>query len=129
MRRDQSDLKARTTIKNLYAIGEVSCTGLHGANRLASVSLLEGLYWSKKSSIDIIEKLKIEKVENRRLRFIPHWEAPRDFKDFDPILIDQDRRALKSIMWNYAGIIRTDKGLERAKANLDYFAHRNFSIL
>ncbi|MCK4795999.1 MAG: L-aspartate oxidase [Spirochaetes bacterium] len=119
------DLNGRTSIKNLYAIGEVSCTGLHGANRLASCSLLEGLLWAKKTAEDIITNKK-EKIEKKRFDKIPDWQLPQYFEEFDSILINQDWQVIKLTMWNYAGIIRTPKGLERAKADLDYYAHRIF---
>lgn len=123
-------MSGETTIDNLYAIGEVSCTGLHGANRLASVSLLEGLYWGKKTADCIVEKLLKEnnRIELKRYKTIPDWQSPRSSEDFDPILIDQDLKAIQSTMWNYAGIVRTDKGLDRAKADLNYYAHRIFKF-
>jgi len=119
-----------TTIDNLYAIGEVSCTGLHGANRLASVSLLEGLLWGKKCAEDIIDKIKCRKelIEKKRFTHIPDWYNPKYIEEFDPILINQDWQVIKSTMWNYAGIIRTEKGLERAQADLSYLAHRIFKF-
>ena len=122
------DTNGRTSIKNLYAIGETSCTGLHGANRLASSSLLEGLYWGKKAALDIIEKIKIKNIKINKSRFskIPDWQLPKYIEEFDPILIKQDMQAIQSTMWNYAGIIRTTKGLDRAIADLNYYAHRIF---
>lgn len=123
------DINGKSTIDNLYAIGEVSCTGLHGANRLASVSLLEGLYWGKKAALDISENIKSNRLINKsRFKNIPDWKFPKYIEEFDPILIDQDKIAIKSTMWNYAGIIRTRKGLDRANADLGYFAHRIFSF-
>lgn len=123
------DLNGRTTIKNLYAIGEVSCTGVHGANRLASVSLLEGLYWAKKASMDIVNELKKDSIiKKERFKNISDWKTPKKAVDFDPILIDQDWRVIKLTMWNYAGIKRTKKGLTRASADLSYYAHRIFQF-
>ncbi|MBN1216114.1 MAG: FAD-binding protein, partial [Candidatus Lokiarchaeota archaeon] len=122
------DLNGRSSIDNLYAIGEASCTGLHGANRLASVSLLEGLFWGKNAALDILNKINKDNNVIKKFRFqnIPDWQFPKYKEKFDPILMDQDRNAIKSTMWNYAGIIRTLKGLERANADLSYFAHRIF---
>lgn len=120
------DKRGRSSIKNLYAIGETSCTGLHGANRLASDSLLEGMLWGKKSSEDIIKSFKETKKE--RFDSIPDWKAPVNVEEFDPILIYQDWNAIKLTMWNYAGIIRTKKGLERASSDLNYYAHRIFKF-
>ncbi len=116
------DLNGRSSIKNLYAIGEVSCTGLHGANRLASTSLLEGLLWAKLTATDIHSTFKDIKLS--RLENIPDWEAPQNVEEFDPLLLKQDLQVIKLTMWNYAGIIRTAKGLERAKSDLNYYYHR-----
>jgi len=120
------DLSGRTSVKNLYAIGEISCSGLHGANRLASVSLLEGLYWAKKTCEDIISKKN--QIKKERFKNILDWKVPKKTVEFDPILIDQDWRVIKLTMWNYAGIIRTKSGLSRAKADLSYYAHRIYKF-
>jgi L-aspartate oxidase len=117
------DLNGRTSLKNLYALGEVSCSGLHGANRLASTSLLEGLVWAKNIAEDIKENFK--EIRRSRLENIADWETPKsNMEEFDPLIIGQDLQVIKLTMWNYAGIIRTNKGLERAKADLNYYSHR-----
>jgi L-aspartate oxidase len=118
----KADLKGKTSLKNLYAVGETACTGLHGANRLASTSLLEGLLWGKSSAEDIISKRY--RINKARFNSIPNWEKPNYTEEFDPLLIDQDMKAIQLTMWNYAGIIRTEKGLRRAEADLDYYSHR-----
>ena len=118
----KTDTKGRTSLKNLYAVGEVSCTGLHGANRLASASLLEGLLWGKSSADEIIENRG--EIRKQRCDNIPDWEKPPHAEAFDPLLIDQDMQAIRLTMWNYAGIIRTTKGLRRAESDLEYYAHR-----
>ena len=118
----KADIKGRSSLKNLYAVGEAACTGLHGANRLASTSLLEGLLWGKSTAEDIIQKKY--KINTKRFSAIPDWEIPLYIEEFDPLLIDQDRKAIQLTMWNYAGIIRTEKGLRRAEADLDYYSHR-----
>lgn len=118
-----TDLKARTSLKNLYAVGEVSCTGIHGANRLASVSLLEGLVWGVKAAEDIIETAPDEK-ELYVLAEIPKWKYPYPQEKLDPALVWQDMVTIRHLMWNYSGIIRTTKRLERARADLDYLRHR-----
>ncbi len=115
-------LYGETSLENLYAVGEVSCTGLHGSNRLASTSLLEGLLWGKRAADEIIRRKN--PVDMRRVGKIPDWKDPKRNQDFDPLLVDQDMKAIQLTMWNYAGIIRTRKGLERAKADLDYYSHR-----
>ncbi|MFO7922767.1 MAG: L-aspartate oxidase [Bacteroidales bacterium] len=118
----KADTHGKTSLKNLYAIGEVSCTGLHGANRLASASLLEGLLWGKSSAEDIT--INRNAIRKQRFDNIPDWETPPYAEDFDPLLIDQDMQVIQLTMWNYSGIIRTEKGLRRAEADLEYFAHR-----
>jgi L-aspartate oxidase len=120
------DKRGRSSIKNLYAIGEVSCTGLHGANRLASFSLLEGLLWGKNAAEDITKNIK--EIKMSRFNEIPDWKAPSNSEEFDIILIYQDWKAIKLTMWNYSGIIRTKKGLERAQSDLNYDAHRIFKF-
>lgn len=109
------DELGRTTLEDLYAIGEVSCTGLHGANRLASTSLLEGLAWGHRAAADILRNrpagLRIAPDQ------IPPWQdAGLDVPD--PALIQQDMSAIKHIMWNYVGLIRTTSRLSRALSEL-----------
>ncbi len=118
----KTDMAGRSSLKNLWAVGEVTCTGLHGANRLASASLLEGLLWGK-SSAEAIAKSR-QDIKSKRYDNIPDWQEPQNAEEFDPLLIEQDMRAIQYTMWNYAGIIRTERGLARAEADLDYFAHR-----
>ncbi len=120
------DLSGRTSINNLYAIGEVSCTGVHGANRLASASLLEGLLWAKLAAKDIIRE--DYQIKSSRFDSIPDWKKPEHVDEFDPLLLVQDWKAIQMTMWNYAGIIRTTKGLQRAMADLEYYSHRIFKF-
>lgn len=122
----KADLSGRTSINNLYAVGEVSCTGIHGANRLASSSLLEGLLWANLASADIIKNCI--KIKSSRFGSIPDWKKPEYVDNFDPLLLVQDWKAIQMTMWNYAGIIRTKKGLLRAKADLEYYSHRIFKF-
>ncbi len=112
----------RTSLDGLYAVGEVSCTGLHGANRLASTSLLEGLVWGTRASFDIASRF--DGPLGVRASSIHKWVNPRAAEEVDPALINQDWLNIRSTMWNYAGIIRTRKRLERAKADLEYLRHR-----
>ncbi len=118
-----ADLRGRTSLKNLYAIGEVACTGVHGANRLASVSLLEGLVWGTKSAEDIIETIG-EDNDLYVIAEVPKWKFPHPQEKLDPALVWQDLVTTRYIMWNYSGIIRTSKRLERALSDLDYLRHR-----
>ncbi len=119
----KADLCGRSSLKNLYALGEVSCTGVHGANRLASTSLLEALLWGWNCAGDIIST-RGSSVSHERFSYIPEWETPSVQEEFDPLLIQQDWKAIQLTMWNYVGIIRTAKGLKRAQADLGYYAHR-----
>ena len=112
----------KTSLKGLYAVGEVSCTGLHGANRLASTSLLEGLVWGTRAARHIAEHFD-PGVPYRESR-IHEWYYPEREEAIDPALINQDWLTIRTTMWNYAGIIRTRKRLERARADLDYLRHR-----
>lgn len=120
------DLSGRTTIRRLYSVGETSCTGVHGANRLASVSLLEGILWGKKAAEHIIDNYS--HIHKTKFESIPDWKIPKQNEKFDQMLISQDWEAIKLTMWNYAGIIRTQRGLERARADLDYYSHRIFEF-
>ena len=111
-----------TSLAGLYAVGEVSCTGLHGANRLASTSLLEGLVWGTRAAKHIADHF------DRSIRYreskIHEWYYPKIEEAIDPALINQDWLTIRTTMWNYAGIIRTRKRLERAKSDLEYLQHR-----
>jgi L-aspartate oxidase len=109
------DESGRSTIERLYAVGEVSCTGLHGANRLASTSLLEGLVWGHRAASHIAEVLGA----NNDLPFedIPPWK-PTGAEVPDPALVAQDMGSIKHIMWNYVGLVRTTRRLARAIQDL-----------
>lgn len=118
-----SDLNGRTSLQNLYTIGEASATGVHGANRLASVSLLEGLVWGVKSAEEIVNTMGAGDPPYI-ISEVPKWRFPAQQEKMDPALIWQDQVTIRYIMWNYSGIIRTDKRLERAKSDLQYLRHR-----
>ncbi len=115
-------LTGRSSVSGLYAAGETACTGVHGANRLASVSLLEGLYFGHAAGKDAARNLMPVSLDLRRS--IPDWVYPSPAEEFDPVLIQQDMSNIQSTMWNYAGIIRNRKRLERALADLNYLSHR-----
>jgi len=117
------DLNGRSSIRNLYAVGEVSATGVHGANRLASVSLLEALVWGVKAAEDIAAVIRDDK-NPYTIAEVPEWKYPYPQEKLDPALVWQDLVTIKTIMWNYNGIIRTVKRMERAKADLEYLKHR-----
>jgi len=106
-----------TSIDRLYAVGEVSCTGLHGANRLASTSLLEGLVWGWRSAGHILRRLSDDNPlspEN-----FPAWEDAGN-RIPDPALIAQDFSVIQHMMWNYVGLVRTTYRLDRALRELRY---------
>ena len=105
-----ADLRGRTNIRHLNAIGETGCTGLHGANRLASTSLLECLTSAKfAAEADAAEIARGE----FRLPTPPPWASPT--READPVLIRQDMQQIQNTMWNYAGIVRSPKRLTRAR--------------
>jgi L-aspartate oxidase len=105
------DENGETTLERLYAVGEVACSGLHGANRLASTSLLEGLVWGHRSARRIAERLA--SGNGARFEDIPPW-VPTGADLPDPALIAQDMSSIKHIMWNYVGLVRTRWRLARA---------------
>lgn len=113
-------------IAGLFAVGEVSCTGLHGANRLASTSLLEGLVWGWKSGAACLAE--VERAGSEPLgpvySRIPPWDSRGNEDDVDPVLFRQDWASIRNTMWNYAGIVRTPKRLRRASDDLGYLGHR-----
>ena len=111
-----------SSLKGLYAVGEVACTGVHGANRLASTSLLEGLIWGTRASKHIASHF--DPATPYKSADIHEWYYPIYEEEIDQALINQDWLSIRSTMWNYAGIIRTKKRLERARADLDYLRHR-----
>ena len=110
-------------IRNLFAAGEVACTGLHGANRLASTSLLEGLVWGHRAGTYVAETAGNARAV--RTSDIPPWRAVRTREVLDPVLVHQDLLNIRTTMWNYVGIVRTRKRLERARSDLDYLSHRS----
>jgi len=109
------DLDGRTSIPNLLAIGEVSCTGLHGANRLASNSLLEGLVFGARAS-DTARRLALEVPEPPS---VSEWDEGSATEPDEAVVVAHNWDEIRRLMWNYVGIVRTTKRLQRAKARLD----------
>jgi len=113
------DQQGRSTLHRLYAVGECTCTGVHGANRLASTSLLEGLLWGQSAAGSIGSKIsKKSRLSAKLTGSIPHWTNPGNEDREDPALIAQDWSTIKSTMWNYVGIVRTTSRLNRAYDDL-----------
>ena len=104
-----TDLRARTNVPGLYVAGEASCTGLHGANRLASNSLLECLVFAEAAATDILEQ------PARELPELPPWDASRVSDPDEEIVIAHNWYELRRFMWDYVGIVRTTKRLQRAQ--------------
>jgi L-aspartate oxidase len=108
----KTDLKGKTNLRNLFAVGEVACTGLHGANRLASTSLLEGLIFGTLAGEEISKDLR--QKELYPVDLIKDWEESSS--PCDNSLINQDWLTLKQTMWNYVGLTRNTSRLKRARA-------------
>lgn len=105
----------RTNIQNLYAVGEVACTGVHGANRLASTSLLEGLVWGTRAGRDIESRFAADPQPAIPTRAnVPAWDESGLTQDSDPALIQGDMQTIQNIMWHYVGLIRSGDRLSRA---------------
>lgn len=105
-----TNLNGRTNVQHLNAIGETACTGLHGANRLASTSLLECLTSAKFTALEDVADIAAQEF---RLPEPQIWRSATN--EVDPTLVRQDLQLLRSTMWNYAGIVRSPKRLTRAR--------------
>ncbi|GAB6053250.1 L-aspartate oxidase [Magnetospira thiophila] len=109
------DLHGRADLDGLYAIGEVSSTGLHGANRMASNSLLECLVFADAAARDILDRLPtVPEVPD-----VPRWDESRVTDSDEEVVIAHNWEELRRFMWDYVGIVRTNKRLERAKRRVD----------
>ncbi len=112
-----TDMNGRTDIGHLYAIGETACTGLHGANRLASNSLLEALVYANRAADTAIKELK-NSGENATPE-PPLWDDAGTTDSDEGITVSQNWDEIRRFMWNYVGIVRSDKRLERAKRRIE----------
>ena len=122
-----TDFNAKTDLDNVYAIGEVAYTGLHGANRMASNSLLECVVFASAAAEDIMTKLHNANCDES----IAPWDESQVFDSDEEVIIQHNWHELRLFMWDYVGIVRTDKRLERAMRRIklleqeiaEYYAH------
>jgi L-aspartate oxidase len=123
-----TDMKGRTDVEGLYAVGETAYTGLHGANRLASNSLLECVVLGRAAALDIEQQHQTSRPA------LPVWDESRVTDADEEVVITQNWDELRRFMWNFVGIVRTTKRLERAqhriallKEEIDEY-YKNFRI-
>jgi len=119
----------RSSLRDLYAVGEVSCTGVHGANRLGSASLLEGLVWGWRAAQDMGQPIGRGERLHVNPSDVPPWYDTGRYMA-DPALIAQDMSTIRNIMWNYVGLVRSSARLARAmdelrhlRSEIDNFYH------
>jgi L-aspartate oxidase len=112
-----TDQHGRTTITKLYAIGEVACTGLHGANRLASNSLIEALVFAKSAFEDTAKRI----ADRGEQGFppVPVWDPGTATDSDESVVVSHNWDEVRRLMWNYVGIVRTNKRLSRAKSRIE----------
>ncbi len=110
-----TDSYARTNIEGLYAVGEVACTGLHGANRMASNSLLECLVFAERASIDILKSLPDAPFPPE----LPEWDESKVSDSDEEVVVAHNWDEIRRFMWDYVGIVRTNKRLERAMHRIE----------
>ena len=109
------DLNGQTSIERLYALGECSCTGLHGGNRLASNSLIEAVVYAETAARDSLAHFELYDWNDR----VPEWNDEGTMTNEEKVLITQSVKEVNQIMANYVGIVRSDLRLHRAWDRLD----------
>ena len=112
----QTNVDGRTSLRGLYAVGEVACTGLHGANRLASNSLLEAAVLGHRAAVDVVRRIPVGK--NGVDVAIPEWRIGNALDVDELVVIYHNWEEIRRLMWDYVGIVRTDKRLQRASTRL-----------
>ena len=110
-----TDMTGQTDLQHLYAVGEVACTGLHGANRLASNSLLEGAVFAQAAA----QKIRAELADAPLCSDLPTWDAGTASQPDEQVVITQIWDEVRRFMWNYVGIVRTNRRLLRAQKRID----------
>lgn len=111
-----TDLNGETDIQRLYAVGETACTGFHGANRLASNSLLEALVYSHRAYQASIEEFGT--IENKINVSLDQWDETDTTDSDEAIVVTHNWDEIRRLMWNYVGIVRSDKRLQRAQRRI-----------
>ena len=114
------DLAGNTGIKGLYACGEAACTGVHGANRLASNSLLEALVFARRAAEDAAATIRTRTLPPARA--IPAWDDSGTIDNEEWILLSHNMTEIQSVMWDYVGIVRSNVRLDRARRRLALLA-------
>jgi len=112
-----TDMSGKTDINGLYVTGETACTGLHGANRLASNSLVEALVYADKASMQAIKDIKTLNFESEPAP--PSWDEVGTVDSDEAIMVSHNWDEIRRLMWNYVGIVRSDKRLERARRRIE----------
>jgi len=112
-----TDICGRTDIHRLYAIGETACTGLHGANRLASNSLLEALVYAHSAADQAL--VEIEHLDPETFPDLPLWDEVGTTDSDEAIMVSHNWDEIRRLMWNYVGIVRSDKRLARAQRRIE----------
>ena len=111
-----SDRHGRSSVPGLWVIGETACTGLHGANRLASNSLLEGLVFAEAAVAKLAATL--DELRARQLPEVPPWEVGSACPSEEAVIITQNWDEIRRLMWNYVGIVRSNSRLARARGRV-----------
>ncbi len=116
-----TDMTGKTDINGLYVIGETACTGLHGANRLASNSLIEALVYAHKAAEQAIKEISPPDI--KFLPDLPPWDEVGATDSDEAIMVSHNWDEIRRFMWNYVGIVRSNKRLERAKRRIENIQH------